>query len=485
MSSLLAPPIDVLQTAVSDLQLSTFIAAVYAADLDRYVKRTPGVTYLMPRNRAFAQLGLTMNYLLLSEGKDDLRKVIKYHAIDSIVYTPNIARGDTVFKTLEGGAIVLSSGKHGNLTVRSPAKWTGHDSGQDLPSNGELRPGVLIHKDTLTETGVIHTVDSVMMPSDVVITLGKLVKGSKVGATMADLMIRSGLSWVLEGREPSSEEVQRVELEGIIRPRDDVGDHDEAPDQDEDNGAESLALSSYTLLCPTDKAFSKINITRYTSDPESLLKLLKLHIIPSPSSSTSSSSSSSKRQQRTVTPPKDGQPLSLVDDVVYSSLLSLSSRYGQLAFRATGDNGFLVGIKNARSGGERAVARVGVSGRASVRWKPHREELGSDLDVDLNDSSSSSTSKDGPGSDSSDSDSDNEKPDQTQLWSNGMTLGGGVIVIDSVLIPYEPSWWTLWGTVVIISIVGAVLLLAIGVWVGWWWMSRKDGYEPLEGEEEE
>ena len=60
-------------------------------------------------------------------------------------------------------------------------------------------------------------------------------------------------------------------------------------------------------------------------------------------------------------------------------------------------------------------------------------------------------------------------------------------MIDSVLVPYEPSWFSRWGWLVLaLSGVGVVLLVAV-ISFGWWWMARrgKEGYEALEGEEEE
>ena len=472
MSSLLSPPDDALQTAVSDLQLSTFIAAVYAADLDRSLKRAPAVSYFAPRNRAFGSLGLGMKYLLLPEGKDELRKVVKYHAVDGTIYSGDVEKGKTVYKTLEGGDIVVErmKGKNASLILSSPTKWPGYDSGEDYPSNGELRPAHVVRMDTLTSTGVIHTIDSVMLPADVSLTISKLIRGSR-HTTMANLMVRAGLGWILEGREPSSDEVSAVMLSGIVKTRDEEGDTE--PD------VESLAMPSYTVLVPSDKAFSRINLTRYINDEEALLNLLKLHIIPTqPHTPTIGST------KQAAEPPKDGQPLSLGDDLVYSTLLSSKSKFGDIAFRATGDNSYIVGIRGARNRPGNDAARVGASGRASVRWRRSgREGLHG-------------------GKHEPKDDGDRTSYDENlALWRGGLALGGGVLVIDSVLIPYEPSWFNRyvtclsqncmsnvrWGWLVIMLVgVGIVLLVAAGTF-GWWWLTRNkvEEYEPLEGEEEE
>lgn len=422
LSSLLSPPDDVLQTAVSNLQLSTFIAAVYAADLDRIVKRTPGVTYFIPHNRAFGSLGLSMNYLLLPEGKDELRKVIRYHAVDGIIYSSDVESGRTKYKTLSGGEVILTQ-TNGSLALSSPTKWEGHDSGEDLPANGELRPAHVALTDALTSTGVIHTIDSVMIPADVSITISKLIRGSKY-TTMGELMIRAGLGWILEGREPTSDEVSNAILQGIVRSQGTDDDTSETPD------VESLAMPSYTVLVPTDKAFSQVNLTKYTESREALLDLLKLHIIP-----TQPTTPRFDQSKQPASPPKDGQPLSIGDDLVYSTLLSSTSKYGDVAFRATGDNSFIVGIKGAARSGKASMgdsARVGEYGRASVRWRKS---------VDRPTGLHGKKGKGRKGVETPGEGSDVPDDANLELWRGGLTLGGGVLVIDSVLIPYEPSWF--------------------------------------------
>lgn len=421
VSSLLSPPDDVLQTAVSDLQLSTFIASVYAANLERTVKRTPAVTYFIPRNKAFASMGLSMKYLLLPEGKDELRKVIRYHAVEGIVYSSDVESGRTKYKTLSGGELIVTQ-TNGSLAISSPTKWEGHDSGEGLPANGELRPAHVTSVDALTSTGVIHSIDSVMVPADVSLTISKLIRGSK-HTTMAELLIRAGLSWILEGREPTSDEVSHAVLQGVVRVASD--DNDDIPDVD------SLAMPSYTVLVPTDKAFSQLNLTRYLESPEKLLDLLKLHIIP-----TQPSTPKFEKTNQAAEPPKDGQPLSIGDDLVYSTLLSASSKYGDVAFRATGDNSFIVGIKGAARTGKGwtgDAARVGEYGRASVRW---RKTVGHFHSVEGEKHGDGKKGKEEQGVPPISQDDTN-----LELWRGGLTLGGGVLVIDSVLIPYEPSWF--------------------------------------------
>lgn len=394
ISALLQPPLDVLQTAVADLQLSTYVAAVYAAGLERIINDNIGTTYFIPRNKAFGQLGLAMKYLLLPDARDDLRRMIRYLAVEKLLYTTDVEDGKTVLKTVEGGNVVLSKDPNNTFSIMSPSKWPGYDSGSSLPANGDLRPARMTAHNALTETGVIHIIDNVVLPADMQITPAKLIKGSKQ-RTMTELMVKAGLGWILEGREPTAEELERVGLSSTVQ-----------ASSNDDPDVNDLAYPSYTILMPTDKAFSRLNLTLYMSDEKALLELLKLHIIPSNLGAPLPSASSEHQPEH---PPRDGLPLALEDDVVYPTLLAPSARYGELAFRAWGENEFFVGVHNARGGSSNRGGRTQSAGRSSVRWRKSKNDI--------------MASKDDP------------------LWRGGMTLGGGVIVLDSVLIPYNPGWW--------------------------------------------
>ncbi|BEI99521.1 hypothetical protein CcaverHIS631_0405640 [Cutaneotrichosporon cavernicola] len=465
MSEILAPPLDTLQTAIGDLQLSTYIAAVYAAGLERSIKKNPATTYFLPRNKAFNNLGLAMKYLLLPEGRDELRKVLRYHAVEQLLYTRDVEVGLTVLKTMEGGNILLDRSDNNNYTLRSPSQWPKHDSGSaSVPSNGDLRPAVLRAHNALTETGVIHIIDSVVLPADVKINIAKLIRGSKQH-TMPELLVKAGFGWILEGRQPTDEEVSDLGLPGDFRTlgksKNGKGDGNANPDD--------LAQPAYTVLVPTDKAFSRINMTYYFSDPEALKRLLKLHIIPSNLGASLPKGSSEHGPRQ---PPADNTPLALEDDVVYPTLLVFESQYGEVGFRAQGDDDFLVGVRNARGGSSDRPARTGPAGRASVRWEAAKQSIIGIL-------STTSIHSDAHTADD---------PASTPLWRGGMTLGGGVIVIDAVLEPYDPPWFTRWGWLVL-TVFGTVAVVSLaGVSVWWWWATTKkkqEGYERLATAQEE
>lgn len=190
------------------------------------------------------------------------------------------------------------------------------------------------------------------------------------------------------------------------------------------------------VLCPTDKALSRINLTHYLNNKKALQELVQLHIIPLPSFDNPNPSS---------------QPLLLSDAVSYPSLLDVSqggsSQYGQLAFRRTASNGWIVGIKDARGQeGEKDFARIVDYGRATPWFLP------------------------GPASD-----------------DGRLASGGGVLLIDSVIIPYYASWWRRIGWI----LVAGVILLIAGAGVGYavymlfWGRKRGIQYDRLLENEED
>lgn len=463
VSTILEPPTSVISTAVSDLRLSTFIASVYSAKLDQVLALTPSVTYLVPTNQAFERLGLVMSYLLLPTAARELEQVLRYHAIDEVVYGrdfPRAGQGSRRYPTLEpGGSEIYLETKGGgggggggdsrnssapnesNLSVHGPTLG-------GFPANGEQRDGRVVETDLLTDTGVLHVLDQVELPPTVDVTVDKLMKGAK-STTMVELIREANLSWVLEGKQPHDDD------DG-----DDDGEHSTVQGRRD-------VRRAYTILCPTDKALSRLNLTFYLTHPEQLAALIKLHIIPTDAIQSSPSSLSASFE--TGGSPsggneEEGTPLLLSDSISYATLHSREqggkSKFGRVAFKRWGTErgSWMVGIEGARgTKGESDSARVVNWGRATP-W----------------------IVRDGDGDD-----------DGSSSYAGGgrmrVAAGGGVILIDSVLLPWEPGWFRRWGWIVLTALVGSLVLVSIAAWaVQRWRRNRKnrDGYERVEGEED-
>ncbi|TIA74661.1 hypothetical protein E3P92_01095 [Wallemia ichthyophaga] len=438
ISSVLEPPKDIMSVAVSDLRLSTFVASVYAAEMGEYLKHVPATTLLIPTNNAFEELGYAMKYLLKGRAKSELTKLINYHVINDIVYLSDMTNG--TYKTLLDTDIDLHIRDKGNATEKTVGSLR-NEVGYSL--NGEERKAVIKEGDILTSSGVIHIIDQVERPAEVDITLRKLLKGSNAN-TMLDLFQKSGLHWLLDGDIPPPEDYNNP--------------------YEKRNTSIGHPVKPYTVLTPNDDAFTHINLTHYYDDRAALEALVRMHILPAPPDYLEDRDPYSLVEQDNVPPTNGGHPLFICDDMAYPSLLSYTeggpSKYGDVAFKKT-ENDWTVGIKGARDvNGPEDFAIVLGFGRAS----PH-----------FYNSSMSAL----------DSNSNNKDSDQDDPHS--MSIGGGIVVLDRVLIPYEPSWIYRWGWIVFTALAGTGLLGGGGYASFIAYQRRKAyraGYESLEGEED-
>ncbi|GAA5963846.1 hypothetical protein JCM3765_004038 [Sporobolomyces pararoseus] len=457
ISTILEPPTSLISTAVTDLRLSTFVASVYSTKLDKTFSTTPSITFLIPTNQAFEKLGLVMSYLLLPlpNCKKELENLLRYHAIDQLVYSrdfPSSTGGggdsDIRFPTLslDGSEIYLQSVDERNSSSTSTSSMV-EVHGPTLggsPLNGEQKTGKILEIDQLIETGLYHLIDQVELPPTLEINLEKLLKGAKV-TTMVELIKQVGMDWVLKGLEEPS-----------IPPPTEEGGQQKV-------GKDTTKRRAYTILSPTDKALSRLNLTYYLNHPQQLEQLIRLHVIPLDSipSSSYSSSSSEKKEEKEKEEENEGLPILLSNSITYTTLHSKefggkSSKFGKVAFRKWGTDrtSWMVGIKGARgTKGESDSARVLNWGR-STPWIVQ----------------------------TTDNDSDEG------LVEGVVQPGGGVILIDSVLLPWEPGWFRSWGWIVLSLLVGVSLIVLVGVWGVRKWRKRSrkngEGYERVEGEED-
>ncbi|PWZ02769.1 FAS1 domain-containing protein [Testicularia cyperi] len=329
VSQLLQPPADPIQTAVSYLQLSTFVATVFSADLKGAVQRAPGVTYLVPTNDAFSGLGLAMSYLLLPESQHLLQSLVEFHAIDKIAYLSDFSSDEVELPTLlpdVTAKLLIKRQRNGSVTVRRS------DRANDTRST-------VIKGDILTNTGVIHEVDKIQTPFD--ITVRDLLRGAKAD-TMEDLMTQAGYDFILNSTISNSTE-----------------------------------FPSFVVLVPTDSAFTRINLTAILDDRDLLMKLVQQHIIPL----------TADHDLDAVLPDGRKDKLQLSDESSFATLLDRStggpSRFGSISFRKVDnvspnlrsradfassseldDLGWIVGIKDTRgTTGQHHSARLLAFGR--------------------------------------------------------------------------------------------------------------------------
>ena len=372
----IVPPVDALQAALPFLNLSSFIAAVFSTSLAHTLKTTPQTTILIPHNSAFERLGmLVSNHLLAASSKSDLAHVILHHAIDGVYYSDSLRDGsDHSFPTLDGSDLRSVNG-----TFTSSGGWPG------MTSQLKLR-------NLLTDTGVVHEMTDILMPRTVNLTVGKLAKAAK-GTTMTTILIKAGLDWVLNAT---------------------------APPEGSPWAEQGLDGAGWTLLCPPDEAFKHFNLTALYRNVDQLLNIASQHLIPTPSGP--------KATIGIMEVVNNNRPISLVDEVTYTTLLSPDSAYGDIVIRDT-EGQLVLGIKGAR----------GTNGRG----------------------------------------------DWAAILSWGrVTSGngaGGVIAIDRVLMPYEPPFWIAYGQPIGVGILGVIVIGLFFTGVRVLWTREVDAtYEPID-----
>ena len=143
LSSIAAKAADIVDTAVSAGQFETLVAAVKAAGLVETLKGDGPFTVFAPTDEAFAKLPAgTVEDLLKPENKDQLVAVLTYHVVPGKVMS-----GDLVNKQMKAGTVQGSK-----LSINS------------LNGGVSVDNAKVITADIETSNGVIHVIDTVVLP---------------------------------------------------------------------------------------------------------------------------------------------------------------------------------------------------------------------------------------------------------------------------------------------------------------------------------
>jgi uncharacterized surface protein with fasciclin (FAS1) repeats len=150
------PSKNIVQNAVNSKDHTTLVAAVKAAGLVDTLQSAGPFTVFAPVNAAFARLPAgTVDTLLKPENKGTLTTVLTYHVVPGRLTAANLMKavkdggGEARFKTVAGGEITVKSPSAGKLTI------TDAKGGVSSVTIG----------DVLQSNGVIHVVNTVLLPS--------------------------------------------------------------------------------------------------------------------------------------------------------------------------------------------------------------------------------------------------------------------------------------------------------------------------------
>ena len=133
---------DIVDTAIKAGNFNTLVAAVQAAELVETLKSKGPFTVFAPTDEAFSKLDkATLESLLKPENKDQLVAILTYHVVAGKVMSTDIT-GNMEPATVNGSTI--------NITL---------DNGKVM-----INDATVISADVDTDNGVIHVIDTVLIP---------------------------------------------------------------------------------------------------------------------------------------------------------------------------------------------------------------------------------------------------------------------------------------------------------------------------------
>lgn len=132
---------DIVDTAVA-ANFQTLVAALKAASLVETLRGPGPFTVFAPTDEAFAKLPAgTLQDLLKPENKAKLQSILTYHVVPGRVLARDVVKLDWA-KTVEGD----------NITIKTA-------NGKVMVDNANV-----VKSDIQASNGVIHVIDSVIMP---------------------------------------------------------------------------------------------------------------------------------------------------------------------------------------------------------------------------------------------------------------------------------------------------------------------------------
>jgi uncharacterized surface protein with fasciclin (FAS1) repeats len=209
---------DIVDTAVGAGKFNTLAAALKAAGLVDTLKGKGPFTVFAPTDEAFAKLGTaTLESLLKPENKAKLAAILTYHVVAGDVKAADVVKLSSA--TTVNGQRVDIKVKDGKVSVDAAN---------------------VIATDVTATNGVIHVIDTVILPSDKNIVETAVAAGKF--NTLAKLLVATGLDKALAGEGP------------------------------------------FTVFAPTDEAFAKLPKETLESlakpeNKEKLAGILKYHVI--------------------------------------------------------------------------------------------------------------------------------------------------------------------------------------------------------------
>jgi len=148
------PAKDIVDNAVNSKDHTTLVAAVKAAGLVETLKSAGPFTVFAPTNAAFDKLPAgTVDNLVKPENKATLTKILTYHVVAGKMDSKAIAK-----------AIKAGGGKAELTTVQGGKLWAWMEGKKLVLKDEKGGMSTVTIADVYQKNGVIHVVDTVLMP---------------------------------------------------------------------------------------------------------------------------------------------------------------------------------------------------------------------------------------------------------------------------------------------------------------------------------
>ena len=228
---------DIVDTAVAAGSFNTLVAAVQAAGLVDALKAEGPFTVFAPSDEAFAKIDPATIEALLADPSGDLTQILLYHVVPGKVMAADLSEGLTA-ETLQGGSLTF--------TLEGGAKVNGIN---------------IVTTDIETSNGVIHVIDSVLMPAaeeamaEEPVAEEPMAEEPAAAADIVDTAVGAGSFNTLVAAVQAAGLVDALKAEG-----------------------------PFTVFAPSDEAFAAIDqatIDALLADPSGdLTQILLYHVVP-------------------------------------------------------------------------------------------------------------------------------------------------------------------------------------------------------------
>jgi uncharacterized surface protein with fasciclin (FAS1) repeats len=149
------PSKNIIQNAVNSKDHTTLVAAVKAAGLVDTLSGPGPFTVFAPTNKAFAKLPAgKVDNLIKPENKATLTEILTYHVVPGRMTAANLMKsikdgeGEAKLKTVSGDWLMVKQAGPGKLTITD--------------TKGDV--AMVTIADVLQSNGVIHVIDTVLLP---------------------------------------------------------------------------------------------------------------------------------------------------------------------------------------------------------------------------------------------------------------------------------------------------------------------------------